>query len=107
MILQESPDIRYLAARLMPTSRDSPEEQQQQYPALLSLTASQLAAVQQHRLLTDEPSFNEWARSLRINPTGAADNLMKAMHYMSVTDEYKLESNIPQGRDKVVPNESV
>lgn len=70
----------------MPTWRDSLEEQQQQYPALLSLTSHQLATVQQQRMPTDEPSFNQWARSLRVNPTGAVDNLMAAMQNMSVTN---------------------
>ncbi len=84
--MQESPDMRYMAARLMPTWGDSLEEQQQQYPALLSLTADQVATVQQQRMPTDEPSFNQWARSLRVNPTGAVDNLVTAMQNMSVTD---------------------
>ena len=84
--MQESPDMRYMAARLMPTWGDSLEEQQQQYPALLSLTADQVATVQQQRMPTDEPSFNQWARSLRVNPTGAVDNLVTAMQNMSVTN---------------------
>ncbi len=66
--MQESPDLRYMAARLMPTWGDSLEEQQQQ------------------RMPTDEPSFNQWARSLRVNPTGAVDNLMTAMQNLSVTN---------------------
>ena len=84
--MQESPDMRYMAARLMPTWGDSLEDQQQQYPALLSLTADQVATVQQQRMPTDEPSFNQWARSLRVNPTGAVDKLMTAMQNMSVTN---------------------
>ena len=92
--LQNSPESRYLAARLMPTWRDSPEEQQQQYPALLGLTAEQASAVQQQRMPTDEPSFNDWARSLRINPTGAVENLMQAMQNMSVTNQLQQDSSI-------------
>ncbi len=84
--MQESPDMRYMAARLMPTWGDSLEERQRQYPALLSLTADQVATVQQKRMPTDEPSFNQWARSLRVNPTGAVDNLVTAMQNMSVTN---------------------
>ena len=44
----------YLAARLMATWQDSLEEQQQ-YPALLGLTADQALAFQQQRMPTDEP----------------------------------------------------
>ena len=84
--MQESPDMRYMAARLMPTWGDSLEEQQQQYPALLSLLADQIATMQQRRMPTDEPSFNQWARSLRVNPTGAVDNLVAAMQHVSVTN---------------------
>ncbi|KAL0045444.1 hypothetical protein WJX82_006816 [Trebouxia sp. C0006] len=70
---QESPDMRYMAARLMPTWGDSLEEQQQQYPALLSLTADQVATVQQQRMPTDEPSFNQEAVSqyVRCSQTAA------------------------------------
>ncbi|KAA6429955.1 MAG: hypothetical protein FRX49_00387 [Trebouxia sp. A1-2] len=82
---QASPDMRYMAARLMPTWGDRLEEQQQQYPALLSLTAGQVVTVQQQRMPTDEPSFNQWARSLCVNPTGAVDNLVAAMQKVSVT----------------------
>ncbi|KAL3133773.1 hypothetical protein ABBQ32_008255 [Trebouxia sp. C0010 RCD-2024] len=89
---QDSPDVRYLATRLMPTYGDSPEEQQQQYPALLNLRPEQAPASQQHLLPTDEPSFNQWARSLRINPTGAVDNIMEAMQSMSVTNELNRSS---------------
>lgn len=84
---QDSPDVRYLATRLMPTWGDSLEEQQQQYPALLNLAADPDSARQQHLLPTDEPSFNQWARSLHINPTGAVENIMEAMQNLSVTNE--------------------
>ena len=70
----------------MPTWKDSLEEQQQQYPALLNWQPDHLAAAQQGRMPTDEPSFNQWARSLAINPTGAVDNLMAAMQLMSVSN---------------------
>ena len=84
--MQESPDMRYMAARLMPTWGDSLEEQQQQYPALLSLLADQITTMQQRRMPTDEPSFNQWARSLRMNPTGAVGNLVAAMQHVSVAN---------------------
>lgn len=71
----------------MPTWGDSLEEQQQQYPALLNLAADPDSARQQHLLPTDEPSFNQWARSLHINPTGAVENIMEAMQNLSVTNE--------------------
>lgn len=71
----------------MPTWGDSPEEQQQQYPALPNPTPDQASASQQCLLPTDEPTFNQWARTLRINPTGAIQNLMEAMQSMSVIDE--------------------
>ena len=69
----------------MPTWRDNLEEQQQQHPALLNITPDQLAVLQQQRMPTDELSFNQWAHSLGINPTGAAENMMVAMENMSVT----------------------
>ena len=78
--------MRCMAARVMPTWGDSLEEQQQQYPALLSLTTDQVAALQQQKMPTDEPSFNQWARSLRVNPTGAVENIMAAMQNMSMTN---------------------
>ena len=71
----------------MPTWGDSPEEQQQQYPALPNPMPDKASASQQFLLPTDEPSFNQWARLLRINPTGAVQNLMEAMQSMSVTNE--------------------
>ena len=70
----------------MPTWGDSPEEQQQQYPALPNMVPDQISASQQNLLPTDEPSFYQWARSLCINPTGAVQNLVEAMQSMSVTD---------------------
>ena len=96
LCLQESPDMRYMAARLMPTWRDTLEEQQQQHPALLSLTADQVAAIQQQRMPTDEPSFNQWAQSLCINPTRAVENIMAAMNHMSVTS-LAIERSSTQG----------
>ena len=79
--------MRYLAARLMPTWGDSPEEQQQQYPALPNPLPDQASASQLCLLPTDEPSFNQWAQLLRINPTGAVQNLIEAMQSMTVTHE--------------------
>ena len=93
--------MRYLAARLMPTWQDSPQEQQQLYPALLSLTADQALAVQQQRMPTDEPSFNAWARLLRISPTGAVDNLMEAMENMSVTKHAKQHSKLLEDEARI------
>ena len=80
----------------MPTWGDSPEEQQQQYPALPSTMPVPASASQQYLLPTDEPSFNQWARSLRINPTGAVQNLVEAMQSMSVTNEHGLEDKSRQ-----------
>ena len=34
----------------------------------------------------DEPSFNQWAGSLQVNPTGAVDSLVTAMQKLSVTN---------------------
>lgn len=101
MLVQDSSDMRYLAARLMPTWQDSFEEQQQQYPALLGLTADQAMAVQQQRMPTDEPSFNAWARLLRISPTGAVDNLMQAMENMSVTQHAKQHGKLLEDEARV------
>lgn len=80
----------------MPTWGDSPEEQQQQHPALPSTMPVPTLASQQYLLPTDEPSFNQWARSLRINPTGAVQNLVEAMQSMSVSNEHGLEDKSRQ-----------
>lgn len=81
----------------MPTWGDTPEEQQLQYPALPNSMPDQASASQHLVLPTDEPSFNQWARSLRINPTGAVQNLMDAMQHMAVTtNEQEDKSNMLQ-----------
>ena len=84
--VQASPDTRYMMARLMPTWHDSVEEQQQQYPVLSAVSVHQAEAMQQHRPVTEEHSFYQWVRSLNLNPTGAAENLMTAMQQLSVSN---------------------
>lgn len=98
-MIQDSSDVRYLAARLMSTWGDTPEEQQLQYPALPNSMPDQASASQHLVLPTDEPSFNQWARSLRINPTGAVQNLMDAMQSMAVTNEQEDKSKMQQRND--------
>lgn len=70
----------------MPTRHDSIEEQQQQYPVLSAVPSHQLEAMQQQRPLSEELSLYQWLRSLNINPTGAAENLMSAMQQLSVSN---------------------
>ena len=81
-------------ARLMPTWHDSLEEQQQQYPVLSAVSVHQAEAMQQQRPMTEEASFDQWVRSLNINPTGATENLMSAMQHMSVANLVFHESHL-------------
>ena len=77
--------MRYLTARLMPTWRDTLEEQQQQFPALSAVSVSEAEVMQHQRPISEELSFFQWLRALNINPTGAAQNLVTAMQKLSVS----------------------
>jgi protein transport protein SEC23 len=63
-----SSQARYLKARLIPAHKDPPYEQDARFPQLRSLSVEQRARLKNSFVQTDESSFCEWMRSLKLVP---------------------------------------
>eukprot|EP00271_Cylindrocystis_brebissonii_P009343 TRINITY_DN24108_c0_g1_i1.p1 TRINITY_DN24108_c0_g1~~TRINITY_DN24108_c0_g1_i1.p1 ORF type:complete len:952 (-),score=173.17 TRINITY_DN24108_c0_g1_i1:617-3472(-) len=59
---------RYLMARLIPAHKDTPSEQETRFPPLRELSPEDRFKLKAKLLPTDEPSFCEWMKSLRLVP---------------------------------------
>ena len=77
--MQGSSNARFVASRLIPMHRDSPEEQEAQLPVLAFLTPEQLLALIGKQLPTEEPSLLQWTRSLGVEPPLPPDNVTEAL----------------------------
>ncbi|KAJ7563485.1 hypothetical protein O6H91_03G112300 [Diphasiastrum complanatum] len=63
-----SSQSRYLQARLIPAHKDPPYEQEVRFPQLRSLRPDQRAKLKAKFFHTDDLSFCEWMRSLKLVP---------------------------------------
>jgi len=67
---ENSPNFRYIQAKLVPLRKDHPDEQTRQLPALNSVDEGRLKEIRAHLLTsfqyTDEPSFLEWCKQHNI-----------------------------------------
>lgn len=77
--LQGSSSERYVASRLIPMRRDSPEEQEAQMPLLALLTEEQRGALAAKQSPTEEPSLLQWTRSVGVEPPPPPDNVTEAL----------------------------
>ncbi|GAQ89659.1 Vesicle coat complex COPII [Klebsormidium nitens] len=64
-----SSPARYLVARLIPGHKDAPYEQETRFPQIKQLSAEARASLRNKLLATDDLSFCEWMRQLRVVPT--------------------------------------
>lgn len=70
VICQEgSSPARYLQSRLIPAHKDAPYEQEARFPHLKQLSAESRANLRNKFFATDDLSFCEWMRGLKIVPT--------------------------------------
>ncbi|KAL3687097.1 hypothetical protein R1sor_013406 [Riccia sorocarpa] len=65
---EASSQSRYLKSRLIPAHKDPPYEQEARFPQLRTLRPDQRARLKSSLLPTDDPSFCEWMRSLKLVP---------------------------------------
>lgn len=64
---EASSQARYLQSRLIPAHKDPPYEQEARFPQLRVLTVEQRARLKSSFVPTDDLSFCEWMRSLKLN----------------------------------------
>ncbi|KAG0554331.1 hypothetical protein KC19_12G083000 [Ceratodon purpureus] len=63
---EASSQARYLQSRLIPAHKDPPYEQEARFPQLRVLTVEQRARLKSSFVPTDDPSFSEWMRRLKL-----------------------------------------
>ncbi|KAG6551723.1 hypothetical protein Mapa_006812 [Marchantia paleacea] len=65
---EASSQSRYLKSRLVPAHKDPPYEQEARFPQLRSLRPDQRGRLKSSLIPTDDLSFCEWMRSLKLVP---------------------------------------